>query len=349
MPSPPGVPPFDKIYVIITWVSTGLWGMNTVIFAGVCYVLFMRPNSRMTRVILGGTSILLYLMITTHVALSLREELDAFVDVPPGSPPFYATLYYSQITAKYAIAKNLIYAIAVFIQDLVLIWRMYVVWTHNWKIIIIPLVVELAHTACSLTAICFGFVPGYTIQTPIVQVLATTVGWTIEIAVNVLVTGAIVGRLWYMGRRISFAESKGSIAITRPGIYLRTIFTIVESGALLVAVTISMLVLSHVGSPVGLPFMDVAIQVAALVPYLIVVRVGLGLTHALPNAYETYLQTISNEEGMTFRVNTFGTQSSGIDKAKIVPGGSPLSNSMTSQGNASLGDFRAADGPDTNV
>ena len=52
-------------------------------------------------------------MITTHVSLSLREELDAFVDVPPGSPPFYATLYYSQITAKYAIAKNLIYSIAV--------------------------------------------------------------------------------------------------------------------------------------------------------------------------------------------------------------------------------------------
>ena len=78
-------------------------------------------------------------MITTHVSLSLREELDAFVDVPPGSPPFYATLYYSQITAKYAIAKNLIYSIAVssqpkslkvrslishgqvFIQDLVLV------------------------------------------------------------------------------------------------------------------------------------------------------------------------------------------------------------------------------------
>ena len=115
---------------------------------------------------------------------------------------------------------------------------------------------------CALAAICFGFVPGYTINTPIVKVLATTVGWTIEIAVNVVVTGAIVGRLWYMGRRVSFAESKGSIAVTRPSIYLRTIFTIVESGALLVAVTISMLVLSHLGSPVALPFMDLAIQVA---------------------------------------------------------------------------------------
>ena len=87
-------------------------------------------------------------MITTHVSLSLREELDAFVDVPPGSPPFYATLYYSQITAKYAIAKNLIYSIAVssqpkllkvlsftsngqvFIQDLVLV-RTQVVFTGS--------------------------------------------------------------------------------------------------------------------------------------------------------------------------------------------------------------------------
>ena len=80
------------------------------------------------------------------------------------------------------------------------------------------------------------------------------------------------------------------------------------------------------------------------------VRVGLGLTHALPNAYKSYLQTVTNEEdGMTFRVNTFGTHSSGFNKGKLGPGSSVLADSMTSRGNVSLGDFRAASGSDTLV
>ncbi len=53
----------------------------------------------------------------------------------------------------------------------------------------------------------------------------------------------------------------------------------------------------------------------ALVPYLIIVRVGLGLTHGLPNAYKSYMETTRSMggNGMSFapnRVLKFGTKSS---------------------------------------
>ena len=43
---------------------------------------------------------------------------------------------------------------------------------------------------------------------------------------------------------------------------------------------------------------------------LITVRVGLGLTHGLPSAYKSYVETLtSTREGMTFEMNTFPTDS----------------------------------------
>ena len=43
---------------------------------------------------------------------------------------------------------------------------------------------------------------------------------------------------------------------------------------------------------------------------LIIVRVGLGLTHGLPSAYKSYVETLtSTREGMTFKMNTFPTDS----------------------------------------
>ena len=39
-------------------------------------------------------------------------------------------------------------------------------------------------------------------------------------------------------------------------------------------------------------------------------RVGLGLTHGLPSAYKSYVETLtSTREGMTFKMNTFPTDS----------------------------------------
>ncbi|KAI1782454.1 hypothetical protein LXA43DRAFT_1104048 [Ganoderma leucocontextum] len=340
-PSPPStaaIPPLNKIFLVGIWVETALWGFNTLVFLGVCYVLFWKPNSKRTRIILGGTSILLYLCVTAHVAASLRQEMEAFILVPADASPLYATLYFSQENARMAVAKNLLYTTTVFIQDLVLIWRMYVVWTNRWQIVILPLLVELAHISCAYAAVELLSRPGASIHSHILETLGTVVGWALELAVNILVTFAIASRLWYMGRKVSHLSSSGSGRTFGSNTYATTIFTLIESGAILIAVTIPMLTLFHVGNPVALVFVDIATQIAALVPYLIIVRVGMGLTHGLPVAYRSYVQTLAGESGMTFRMNNVRakggvnmgsttTQSMIMSQSSMVDGsGLPLSD-----------------------
>ncbi|GBE78981.1 hypothetical protein SCP_0201780 [Sparassis crispa] len=58
-----------------------------------------------------------------------------------------------------------------------------------------------------------------------------------------------------------------------------------------------MLILYLVGSPLALTGMDISTQLAVMTPLLIIVRVGLGLTHGLPSMYKIFLNTTGQ---MTF-------------------------------------------------
>jgi hypothetical protein len=196
----------------------------------------------------------------------------------------YSTLYFIDETNPVAVMKTVLYDTTVFVQDIVLIWRLYIVWGRNWKICVVPIIVELAHmgTAYAATAL---------LSKPDADIYANTllhigpVGWSLDLAVNIFVTAAIAGRLWWMGRKVA------SLQTSSHNPYLSSILTIVESGGLFAAVTIVMLTLYEIGSPLALTGIDISTQLAALTPLLIIVRVALGLTHNLPSAYEHYLST----------------------------------------------------------
>ncbi|KAI0753181.1 hypothetical protein C8Q80DRAFT_498279 [Daedaleopsis nitida] len=284
------LPRFDQIFIIGIWVETALWGINSVIFFGVFYVLFWRQSRMRSRWLLLTTSLWLYLGATLHIAISLRQELEAFILVPPEAPPEYASIYFSEAGAKWATMKNSLYMAVDFVQDLVLIWRLYIVWDHNWKIAALPIIVELAHIGVAYAGIGLLTEPNIGIYNPVVSRLGST-SWSLELIVNFSVTGMIAYQLWYTGHRLSRVAS-GTIKLhSNSDLYISSILTIVESGALLVIVTIVMLVLYECGHPAALMVIDIATQVAALVPNLIIVRVGLGLTHSGSNRHKSRLVT----------------------------------------------------------
>ena len=108
------------------------------------------------------------------------------------------------------------------------------------------------------------------IASPNVDVYAGTLeklglaSWILELIVNISVTAAIVARLWYMGKMVASVSTNGSLA----NAYVAPIFTIVESGALFAAVTIAMLVLYVVGSPLAVSSINIATQLAVgMIPF----------------------------------------------------------------------------------
>jgi hypothetical protein len=122
--------------------------------------------------------------------------------------------------------------------------------------------------------------------------------WAFGFTLNVSVTGAIVVRLWWMGRTVA---SLTAISNNR---FASTIYVVVESGVIFSATNISVLALYAWNGPASVTGLDVASQLAvcvrpsflliralscftsfrqALTPLLIVVQVGLTGRYHIPN------------------------------------------------------------------
>ncbi|KIJ64872.1 hypothetical protein HYDPIDRAFT_28226 [Hydnomerulius pinastri MD-312] len=273
-----GLPPMGKISLIGIWMETVLYGVNVIIY-GLCMFVLWREKRGLE--MLSITSTVLFLMCTIHVAASLRQMLEAFI-YAPSDVPNYSTLYWLSQTAPMAVLKAVLYDNLVFLQDIVLIWRLYIVWGRNWKVVVLPIIAEGAHMACAYAATAVITQPGTQLYNSLFSRLGSS-GWALDITLNVSVTLAIALRLWWMGRRVSALYDPVSARYNR---YASVIYTVVESGGLFAAVTVVMLGLYVGNSPVAFTGLDIASQLAVLSPLLIVVRVGLGMTHGLPKAYE---------------------------------------------------------------
>ncbi|KAM5537413.1 hypothetical protein V8D89_008932 [Ganoderma adspersum] len=315
MASPSEVPPLNEIFLIGIWVETALWGISTVLFSSVYFVLFRRYKPNSSCWVLAITSLSMYLCVTLHVSASLRQGLEAFIYVPPDAEPDCASLYFAQEGSTFAAMKNILYGTAVFLQDLVLIWRMYVVWECRWQVVVLPLIIELAHTGCAYAGAILLTRPDIGIYSPIQSTLGF-LSWLLEVVVNVGVAGAIILRLWYTGyavsRTLSGTESRLGLSKDNSLRYLGSmIFIIVESGAIIVAVSITMLALYKTGHPAALMCLDIATQIAALVPYLIILRVGLRPECVTQSSTQVMNRNPFDRDGMRVTPSSFLESRSG--------------------------------------
>lgn len=282
------LPRYDKIFLVGIWLETVVWATNIAIFFSAIWIIFWKRGGS-TQWMLGITSTVLFVFATIHVSASLRQLLEAFVDVPEDAPPLYSSLYFVNEAAPMAILKHVIYDTTVWLQDIVLIWRLYVVWERSWKICFIPFVVDLAHMAAAYAATIIISRPNVSLYDPVLKGFGLA-GWALDLAVNVSVTAVISVRLWYMGMKVTTLTTGGAHATSSPNRFTVPIFTIIESGALFATVTIVMMIMYCRGSPLTLAAMDIATQLAVTTPLLIIVRVGLGLTHGLPSAYKNVMR-----------------------------------------------------------
>ena len=81
--------------------------------------------------------------------------------------------------------------------------------------------------------------------------------WVFGFTLNVSVTVAIVGRLWWMGRKMA------SLTITRVNRYASLIYLVVESGA--ISAVTSTVVVALYANPTALTGLDIASQLVVCV------------------------------------------------------------------------------------
>jgi len=225
------------------WVGTFFYGIYLVLFCICMYILLHRPSSQGNTVLLV-TAIALFTFSTILIVLIL-VLVTAEIENRAQSDSIQYAAY-------------IIYAINNSIADGLLIYRCYVVWNQNWRVIVLPVMLLIASTACGLDVF-----------------LDATPQFAVILATNFLATGLTAGRIWWISH-----HSRAYLEAAAQRRYTYAIALIVESGMLYSATILAFLIVisfPSLSSTLEEPLLQIVTQVMGIAPTLIIVRVGLGV------------------------------------------------------------------------
>ncbi|KAJ7234296.1 hypothetical protein C8J57DRAFT_1380985 [Mycena rebaudengoi] len=214
-------------------------GIYFVLFCICMYILLHRPSSRGNTVLLV-TAIALFTFSTILIVLILvlvTAEIEELANIPS-------------------------------IADGLLIYRCYVVWNHDWRIIVLPH--RSVFSSCVSRVLTLGEACGLDVF------LDATPQFAVILATNFLATGLTAGRIWWISH-----HSRAYLEEAAQRRYASAIVLIVESGMLYSATILAFLIVisfPSLSSTLEEPVLQIVTQVMGIAPTLIIVRVGLGVT-----------------------------------------------------------------------
>jgi len=282
------LPPMGKISMIGIWVETVLYGVNCVMY-GLCMFILLRERKAPTvRWVLVMMCTILFLLSTAHVGASLQQLLDAFIYAPADVPDYSTTYWLDNYTTPRVLKDNL-YITMVLAQQLIVIWRFYVVFMYDRRVVIFPVILMAGSVGAGYVSVILN---NASVSTPLI-----ILSWAFGLILNVLVTGAIVARLWRMGRIIA------SLTATSTTPFASSIYLVVESSAITAVAGVGLIALVASNSPASFSGPDVVSQLVVLTPLLIAVQVGYTgrYRYSIPQGDSSRTPPTARDE-ITFRV-----------------------------------------------
>ncbi|KAN0127923.1 hypothetical protein V8E53_014271 [Lactarius tabidus] len=208
-----------KAQLISLCLSTFLYGMflALVLMTTIVMVYKATDDTRRQRVKVLPVSYAMLAVATMHFIVGWVQGVDAFIDQKGGS----ATAFYADISDPTSLLRQSCLCLQSVMGDAIIMWRMYIVYGRRFKVIIPTIILVIAYAVIGIyvLAITKSVRPG----TDIFHVSTTliTVYFSLTMATNVILTGAIASRILLAGNPLHGSRPHWLI-----------IFTLVESCAL---------------------------------------------------------------------------------------------------------------------
>lgn len=258
----------DKAYLSAIWLETLFYGTNFVLFWICLVVLTINRRTPKVNKLLVAIAISMFLFSTTHVSLGFQRLIEGFITLrnEPGGP----ATFFSDVSVHANVVKVGIHTVNSIIGDSVVVWRCWLVWSKDWRICVIPIILVLASAVCGFTQTVI-FARATDLHSAFAHTLQIWNGslFTLSLATNVVVTILIAIRVAYMLR------VGGGTANFR---YWRILIIIIESGMIYSIALISEITLYFLGSNAFYIVYDPIAQLTAIVPTMILILAGLELT-----------------------------------------------------------------------
>ncbi|ELU41971.1 hypothetical protein AG1IA_03997 [Rhizoctonia solani AG-1 IA] len=265
---------YKTAVLVGVWTETALWGVFFILYLICAHVLVRKQTLHTIQWIPLSTASLLFMLATIHLALQLRKVYEGLVLCAnePGGPDAYflgeqpaypyllAPILFLDISRWLNVAADGVYITMILVGDLVVIHRCFLIWGNRIRIIILPFILVLCTAASGYAAVwLFTKLPpnGTALEGPLAK--CTTITFLLSLATNILTTGLISYRI------LSTARKVASSVDVRP--YMGGLAVVIESAAIYTTALVIYLVI-YISRT----------NAQGIVPTLIIVRVGLGLT-----------------------------------------------------------------------
>jgi len=208
----------------------------------------------------------LFMVVTAHWIIVVYRSFPAFLYFDGGTDPL---AYYTDLGRKSYVVATALAVIQPVIADLVLIYRLWIIWSRNPYIIVLPLLVISAVLGCGIGAVyeLVIFRVGDSIFEAILSNLITAC-CAMSAGNNIYCCTFIVAKLWHVHR---MTRDLGA------GVDLMSILVVfIESAGLYVFWTVFYLIVYATGSVLEPVIGILLLPVAGIAFTLINVRIGMG-------------------------------------------------------------------------
>ncbi|KAJ3711430.1 hypothetical protein DFJ43DRAFT_1107817 [Lentinula guzmanii] len=228
-------------------------------------------------------ALLLCLFATLDVAFGLHHNLDAFSYYHgPGG----ATEELNDISYWVNVMKTADYVAQTFIGDGMLVYRCYIVYEKNWKIIIPSILFWLGGSVCG-AILTYTFA---TLRSPALIDTSKAVPYVdtmiaLSLTMNTLTTALIVGKIWSVDRQNATLMSNTTMNATHTSKLHRVMRIIIESAALYTISTLIFVITYVAGSNAIYVTCDnqklhlQVVQIIGISFNLIIIRVDAGKSY----------------------------------------------------------------------
>lgn len=276
------VPPTLSVIVSI-WMETLFYGMNIVVYFLCIYDLLFagKHASKTAKYLLVTLSTLLFLVATAHVAVNCRRLIEGYVN-PPDKTAMLR--YLIDITQPTNVTKTFLVVFANLFSDILIIWRVYMVWERDWKICVLPVFLCTGVFISGITAatLVSRVTPGQNIFAKQISTWGKA-QFSLSLAMNVSATLLIAARIWWVTRPIRAHNPQ------RMKPYWRIIVIIIESAAFAAFAQTIELAFYASNFPGVFFVADSVVQIVAMNPLLIIAFIG--RTRSQQHSHTSYLPT----------------------------------------------------------
>ncbi|KZT65620.1 hypothetical protein DAEQUDRAFT_768681 [Daedalea quercina L-15889] len=221
--------------------------------------------SRIVTPIFVGT-VFVFSTCTTHWCLTMTRLFQAFVIYEGGAAPL---LFYASLSEPTEVAKTAVVIATLIGADIMIAYRMWIVWGKNWYVVIVPMltVLGLCVSGIGIVVTLAGLNDG---ETVFVTSAAhwITADYATTFVTNIYSSAMIAFKVWKADRNTGKSYGGGNLK--------RVLATIIESAGIYTIYVVVFFAAYESDSNLQFTFVDTLCQVAGISFMMINVRVGLG-------------------------------------------------------------------------